>query len=185
MGHDHQLGGFPEHRRPHVLSAEQPPLALLVLDRQRACTQRVSAALHHTGKGTIRIPHHGLRTLPARRRGQHVPALPRRVAQLHARPRNWMGRILDRIPRQTHRLLDGKQFLYARKADLQRRHPQRNRPALPAGHPRRHRTEVGIPAGTLRHRQLPLGAGLFLRQELRLRNFRSDRPDRPCKDPDR
>lgn len=26
-----------------------------------------------------------------------------------------MGRILDRIPRQTHRLLDGKQFLYARK----------------------------------------------------------------------
>ena len=36
------------------------------------------------GGGEIRIPHHGLRTLPTCRRGQHVPALPRRVAQLHA-----------------------------------------------------------------------------------------------------
>lgn len=43
------------------------------------------------GGGKIRIPYHGQRTLPTRQRRQYVPALSRRVAQLHAQPRNRMG----------------------------------------------------------------------------------------------
>lgn len=127
MGTDRQHSGLSAYCTRRPLSTQGPPTGVFVSDGKRTRARRVPVCLHLPRPRHLRVEklwfHRG-------DRGRHVPALPRRMAQLPSRRENRMGRILDRIQGNEHRQPRGQRLLSG------------PRTAVPCGAQRGHRAPV-------------------------------------------